>query len=30
MAWMFSPESNPDAWMLKDMGMTYSAKRGIN
>lgn len=24
MAWLFNPESNPDAWMLKDMGVTYS------
>lgn len=24
MAWLFSPESNPDAWMLKDMGVSYS------
>lgn len=30
MAWLFSPESNPDAWMLKDMVVTHSAKRGIN
>lgn len=30
MAWLFNPESNPDAWMLKDMVVTHSAKRGIN
>jgi hypothetical protein len=30
MAWLFSPESNPDAWMLKDMELPHSAKRGIN
>lgn len=30
MAWLFSPENNPDAWMLKDMVVTHSAKRGIN
>lgn len=30
MAWLFSPESNPDAWMLKDMVVKHSAKRGIN
>lgn len=30
MAWLFSPKSNPDAWMLKDMVVTHSAKRGIN
>jgi hypothetical protein len=30
MAWLFNPESNPDAWMLKDMVVKHSAKRGIN
>ena len=30
MAWLFSPENNPDAWMLKDMVVTHSAKHGIN
>lgn len=27
MAWLFEPECNPDAWMLKNIGVTESVRR---
>ena len=27
MAWLFNPESNPDAWMLKNIVVTESVRR---
>jgi hypothetical protein len=27
MAWLFNPESNPDAWMLKNTVVTESVRR---
>lgn len=27
MAWLFDPEKNPDAWMLRDAGMNWYAQK---